>query len=228
MLMEGMGGAVPTEPPCPSTAAGGPGAPQGWGGSSGLRQLWGLSAHPVASTSASSPCPGWGEMVRAPRTTVPVVLPPAPHPHLHLHVSTQLQLKAAKLIQDFFGGGGDVDLQGWVEKGHGWGWEWDAPVVLRAGVGTASPMAHPVHWTPCGTPCSPYPQTGSTAASSALPLLRTRDLGALRCSGMAEGQGASHPCHPQPYGAAASQHPGAHQCGCRCADAVGHWAGAGF
>lgn len=121
VLMEGTGGAVLTEPPCPSTAAGGPGAPQGWGGSAGLRQLWDLSAHPAASTSASSPCPGWGEMVRSPRTAVPTVPSPALHPHLHLHISTELQLKAAELIQDFFGGGGDMDLQGWGGKGHGWG-----------------------------------------------------------------------------------------------------------
>lgn len=42
--------------------------------------------------------------------------PGSPYSHLHLHIPTQLQFKAAKLIQDFLGGGRDMDLQGWVAQ----------------------------------------------------------------------------------------------------------------
>lgn len=43
--------------------------------------------------------------------------------YLHFYVSSQLEIEVTKLIQDFFGGWRDVDLQGWKTQNKNiWNW----------------------------------------------------------------------------------------------------------
>ena len=121
-----------------------------WEVSSKLIRSQGQSFRPEANTSSLCLCPNQFR-----KSLVEFWVTLRQWTNLHLHFAPQFQTESSKTVQQFFGIGTDVNLEGCKEITYS---------IKRNNL-TELTNPYPIHSIPCETPCWPYHQRDNSAAS---------------------------------------------------------------